>query len=207
VADSASTGRLREIWARDAAVYDRWMRRLDRLVVGDGRRWLCAQAYGRVLEVAVGTGLNLPFYPSGVALTGVDLSPETLAIARGRARALGRAVTLVEADAQALPFPDAGFDTVVCCLGLCTIPDDRAAVAQMRRVLRPGGRLLLLDHVESDNRLVRAVQRRLDGPSRRHCGDHLTRRPSRYLAEAGFAVQRRERYRAGMVERLSATAS
>jgi ubiquinone/menaquinone biosynthesis C-methylase UbiE len=113
------------------------------------REWVCAQATGNVLEIGIGTGRNLPHYPHDMRLTGVEVSPAVLAIARARARELGREVDLRVGDAQALEFPDESFDSIVCTLSLCTIPDDRAAVAEMRRVLRAGGRLLLLEHVRS----------------------------------------------------------
>jgi ubiquinone/menaquinone biosynthesis C-methylase UbiE len=108
--------------------------------------------------VAVGTGRNLAIYPADVRLTGIDLSPRMLDRARDRAAALGRDVELRVADAQDLPFADEVFDTVVCTLGLCSIPDERAAVREMHRVLRPGGRLLLLEHVRSPIRAVRIGQ-------------------------------------------------
>jgi ubiquinone/menaquinone biosynthesis C-methylase UbiE len=89
----------------------------------------------------------------------IDLTPAMLTLARDRARELGVAVVLVVADAQELPFAAASFDSVVCTLGLNAIPDDRAAVAEMYRVLRLGGRLVLLGHVASPYRVVRAIQR------------------------------------------------
>jgi len=82
-------------------------------VLGDSRAWVCAQASGPTLEVAIGTGPNLPFYPSDVQLTGIDFSTAMLDIARRRAEQLGSPVDLREANAHALPFPDASFDTVV----------------------------------------------------------------------------------------------
>jgi ubiquinone/menaquinone biosynthesis C-methylase UbiE len=127
-----------------------------------------------------------------------------LAIARTRAREAGRDVRLREADAQALPFADASFDTVVCTLSLCAIPDDRAAIAEMRRVLRPGGRLLLLDHVGSSRRVVRAVQRLLETVTVRLAGEHFTRRPLPLATEAGFVIEESGRFKAGTVERLVA---
>src|SRR5215468_7617382 len=130
----------------------------DRYFFGDSRQWVCSQAVGGVLEVAVGTGLNLAHYPRGVRLTGVDFSPAMLAVARRRATDLGRQVDLREGEAQALDFPDASFDTVVCTFSLCAIPDDRMALTEMARVLRPGGLLLLADHVEAASWLVRGVQ-------------------------------------------------
>jgi ubiquinone/menaquinone biosynthesis C-methylase UbiE len=155
--DEDAAARARRLWDRYASRYDREMAFWERILFGNGRAWVCSWAEGDALEVAVGTGRNLPFYPAGVRLTGVDLSPAMLAIARQRARAIGRQVDLRETDAQALPFADASFDTVVCTLSLCTIPDDRTAVAEMYRVLRPGGRLLLLDHIRSSSRSVYAA--------------------------------------------------
>jgi ubiquinone/menaquinone biosynthesis C-methylase UbiE len=126
---------------------------------GDSRPWVCAQATGHTLEVAVGTGLNLPFYPAGVEQNGIDFSPAMLGVAQARARQLGRLVDLQEADAQALPFPAASFDTVVCTFALCAIPDERCAASEMIRVLRPGGLLLLADHIAGATWPVRAIQR------------------------------------------------
>jgi Methyltransferase domain len=153
------TERIRRIWEKQAPRYDRSVALWEKILFGDGRWWVCSQIHGEVLEVAIGTGLNLAFYPDGVRLTGVDLSPAMLGIARQRARELGMEVDLREGDAQGLSFPDESFDTVVCTLSLCGIPDDRKAVAEMKRVLRPGGRLLLLDHVRAASRVGRAVQR------------------------------------------------
>ena len=145
-------------WDKQAGRYDREMDRWDRRLFGDSRPWVCGRAVGDVLEVAVGTGRNLPFYPDGVRFTGVDWSPAMLGIARERAAALGREADLRPGDAQALDFPDGSFDTVLCALGLCAIPDDRLAVTEMARVLRPGGRLLLVDHVAAPARALRAAQ-------------------------------------------------
>lgn len=126
-------------WDKHSGTYDRQMQVMDRVVFGDSRTWACSKASGKALEVAVGTGLNLPHYPEAVALTGIDLSEEMLAIARARAAELGRTATLQQANAHALPFTDATFDTVVCTFGLCAIPDTDRAIAEMNRVLRPGG--------------------------------------------------------------------
>lgn len=196
--------RARRLWDRYAPRYDRQIRVSERLLFPDGRSWACTRASGDVLEIAVGTGLNLPCYPRGIAFTGVDLSPAMLAIARDRARGLGMAVDLREASADALPFADASFDTVVCTISLCNVPDDRAAIAEMYRVLRPGGRLILLDHVASDRLWVRVIERLLEPLTLRLNGDYLTRRPLPLVAAAGFAIERSERLKVGIIERLVA---
>ncbi|GGU27375.1 class I SAM-dependent methyltransferase [Lentzea flava] len=198
------TDGLREVWNRYAPRYDRDIGFFERVQFAGGREWVCSQATGAVLEVAIGTGRNLEHYPADVTLTGLDLSPAMLAIARDRAASLGRAVDLREGDAQALPFPGASFDTVVCTLGLCGVPDDRAAIAEMHRVLRPGGKLLLLDHVGSHHRIVHFGQSLLEKLSVRLCGDYQTRRPLPLVEQAGFVVQRQERLKLGTVERVAA---
>ncbi len=100
-----SNERTRRLWDRYAPRYDRQIARSERLLFPGGRAWACSQASGDALEVAVGTGLNLPCYPAGITLTGIDLSPAMLAIARDRATMLGMAVNLREASADVLPFP------------------------------------------------------------------------------------------------------
>lgn len=171
---------------------------------GDARSWICTQATGTVLEIAVGTGRNLPFYPHDIQLTGIDLSPAMLDIARDRASELGHAVELLEADAHDLPFPDDAFDTVVCTFSLCNIPDERRAISEMHRVLRPGGLLLLADHIASTSPGILTVQRLLEKLASRLAGDHFTRRPLPHVVEAGFTIEKRERYAKGIVERLTA---
>jgi ubiquinone/menaquinone biosynthesis C-methylase UbiE len=196
--------RQRQLWKREAPRYDRTMRFWERLLFGDARTWACSRADGDVLEVAVGTALNLPLYPKDARLTGVDLSPDMLAIARDRAHQTGRPIDLHEGDAHDLAFPDASFDTVVCTFSLCNIPDQRHAIAEMRRVLKPGGRLVLVDHVVSTNRGLYWLQRGLEKLMLRLSGDHLTRRPYPLVEAAGLTVEDHERTKAGIVERLTA---
>jgi ubiquinone/menaquinone biosynthesis C-methylase UbiE len=196
--------RWRRYWDRKSTTYDAEMGYWDRRLFGDSREWACGQAEGEVLEVAVGTGLNLPCYPAEVTLIGLDLSEGMLAIARDRARGLGRPVTLRQGSAHALPFADSSFDTVLCTFGLCAIPDHATAVREMVRVLRPGGRLILVDHVASSSWPVRGVQWLLEVASVPLAGEHFRRRPVKLVEALGLPVERRERFKLGMVERLVA---
>lgn len=197
--------RTRRLWDRYAARYDRQIRRFERALIPGARDWACAQARGDVLEVAVGTGRNLPFYGAEVAsLTGIDLSPGMVARARDRARELGRDADLRVGNAQDLEFAEASFDTVLCTISLCNIPDDRAAIGEMYRVLRPGGRLVLVDHVASDRRWFLLLQKLLERVTRRTTGDYQTRRPLPLVEARGFAVSHSQRSRIGSVERLVA---
>jgi ubiquinone/menaquinone biosynthesis C-methylase UbiE len=204
MASEEVTERLRSLWEQYAARYDHDTGFYDLLLLGDGRSWACSQASGEVLEVAIGTGRNLPFYPRRIQLTGIDFSPAMLALARERAAELGIDVTLLEADAQHLPFADNRFDTVVCTLALSSIPDPAAAINEMYRVLHPRGQRLVVGHVASPYRVVRAGQRRLERLSIRLAGDHQTRQPYAEIVAAGFTVDRRERLRAGVIERVRA---
>lgn len=198
------TERIRSIYDREAPRYDRSMGFFERLLFKDARSWVCSKAEGQTLEIAVGTGLNLPHYPADVQLTGIELSPAMLELARKRARALGRGGDLRLGDATALEFPDQSFDSVVCTFSLCTIPDDRAAVAEVWRVLRPGGRLLLAEHVRSPSRPVRRGQRLINPLAVRLQGDHLVREPLEHLHALGFEVEQLERYSLGITERVVA---
>jgi ubiquinone/menaquinone biosynthesis C-methylase UbiE len=157
-------------------------------------------AAGKVLELAIGTGLNLPYYSAEVQLTGIELSRQMLALARERAQRLGIAAELVRGNAQALEFAAESFDTVVCTLSLCTIPDHREALAEALRVLVPGGRLLLLEHVRSPLWPIRLVERVLEPHTLRADGDHLMRDPLDHLHDLGFAVEHVERAVLGLLE-------
>ncbi|GAA3137303.1 ubiquinone/menaquinone biosynthesis C-methylase UbiE [Kribbella aluminosa] len=201
---SDQRARWRRYWDKHAQGYDKEMAFWDRVAFGDSREWVCSQATGQVLEVAIGTGLNLGFYPDTVTLTGIDFSPAMLDIAAARAAQLGRTVTLRQADAQDLPYGDAWFDTVVCTFGLCAIPDPVRAIDEMRRVLRPGGRLLLADHVASTSLAVRALQRAGEVVSVPYGGEHFLRRPLDHVRAAGFEVENSQRFKLGIVERLCA---
>lgn len=155
----------------------------ERLIVGNSRPWLCRRATGRTLEIAVGTGRNVSFYPPDVELVAIDVDPGMLDVTRRRAAAAGRRVALGRADAAALPYADESFDTVVCTLALCSVYDRAAVLAEMRRVLRPGGRLLLLDH-------------------REHRWRHA--HPADLALRGGFVAEGRRRLWFGLIERLAA---
>jgi ubiquinone/menaquinone biosynthesis C-methylase UbiE len=198
------TARQKRVWDKTAPGYDKQMAFFERTWFAGGRQWLGERARGRVLEVAIGTGRNLPHYPADTTLTGVELSPAMLAIARQRGADLGRDVDLREGDAERLPFNDASFDTVVCALSLCTIPQPDVAVAEMHRVLVPGGRLLLLDHVASTWPPVYAAQWLVERLTIRAAGEHFTRRQLPLVKAAGFQVTETERLKAGTVERIHA---
>lgn len=202
--DESATDRQRRVWDKSAPRYDRQMSRLDRVWFAGGREWIGERAHGRVLEVAIGTGRNLGFYGTDVRLTGVELSPAMLTIARSRAASLGRDADLREGDAADLSFGDGSFDTVVCALALCSIPDPAAAIGEMHRVLAPGGLLLLLDHVGSTSKPLYVAQCLVERVTGRLAGEFFTRRQRPLVEAAGFRVVEAERLKAGTVERIAA---
>jgi hypothetical protein len=151
-----------------------------------------------------GTGRNLPYYPPDATVTGIEISPAMLAVARQRAADLGRDVNFREGDAEHLTFDDASFDTAVCALSLCTIHDPAAAIGEMKRFLVPGGRLLLLDHIGSAWPPLYAAQWLLEQLTIPAAGEYFTRRPLFLVQAAGFQIVETERLKAGTVERVHA---
>ena len=201
---SSANDRQRRQYARQAPKYDKESDSAERWLYGRKHRaWACSWATGVTLEVAIGTGLNLANYPPSVRLTGIDLTAEMLVLPRDRAAALGMPVTLCEADAQELPFPDGMFDTVLSTYSMCSIPDEGRAILEMKRVLKNGGRLILVDHVRSSVAPIYWIQRLMEHASSR--GEReLTRRPMKHVLAAGLLIEESDRSRAGMIERLVA---
>jgi ubiquinone/menaquinone biosynthesis C-methylase UbiE len=173
-----------------AAIYDPFMRAQNLLGLGRQRARTAREATGRVLELGVGTGLNLPHYAAAAEVVGIDPDPHMLRRARPRAAAAPCPVELAEGSAEALPFEDASFDTVVAALSLCTIPDPRAALREARRVLRPAGRPLFLEHVRAERPWAARLQDLLERPWLRVAGGcHCNRDTLAAIAEL-YQVER-----------------
>lgn len=187
-----------------ASGYDLGMLPLEWLIFRRLRRRTFSPLCGNVLEVGTGTGINLPLYGSGARVTGCDVSGEMLAQA-ARRRAQSPA-SLVQADVQRLPFADGSFDIVAASLTFCSVADPARALAQVRRMLRPGGQLVLLEHTRGSGRLGAWLTDALHPVWKSWSRDcHLNRETTRAVVEAGFEVQRVERHALGIVRVIKAT--
>ena len=151
------------------------------------RRELVPLATGRVLEIGVGSGLNLPFYAQQVHVTGVDPSLELQAYAREIAQDAKLAVEFLAVSAEAIPLADNIFDTAVITWSLCTIPDPDAALREVRRLLKPAGKLIFIEHGESPEANIATWQRRINPTWNKLAGGcHLNRRPDTAMLANGF---------------------
>ncbi len=158
------------------------------------RRELVRDAVGDVLEVAVGTGVNLPYYPGSCRLTAIDASRGMLSKAEERAARAGREAGFEVMDAGQLAFGDESFDTVVDTLSLCTFADPVATLRQLGRVCRRSGRILLLEHGRSDSPRIGAFQdRRAHGHAQR-LGCNWNREPLALVKKSGLRVMHAERH-------------
>ncbi len=153
-----------------------------------------SQAQGKVLEIGIGSGLNLKHYgPSVDAITGVDPAAELTVKARERAERIAAPVEVLGISGESLDLDNNAFDTVVCTWTLCSIPNPYRAVDEMRRVLKPGGQLIFVEHGRSDEAHIVRWQRRLEPVWKKIGGGcHLTRRADELLADGGFAIEASE---------------
>jgi ubiquinone/menaquinone biosynthesis C-methylase UbiE len=188
--------RLRKAWVGVfARCYDLGFRRVEDRGLRDARRELIAPLAGRVLEVGAGTGLNLPHYPDAVTELVVTEPEEAMARQLEQKPEAARA-SVVRASADDLPFPDGHFDAVVCTLVLCTVPRPEAALAEIRRVLKPGGPFVFFEHVRSEDPKLARWQDRLNRPWRAlNIGCNCNRATEATIRDAGLELTRLDRRR------------
>jgi len=169
---------------RNAALYGL----VDRIISHSLRREVLAGVGGKILEVGVGTGLNLPLYPPGSDVTGIDFSPLMLKRAVALASEKGLKVRLMEMDAQNMDFPDHSFDTVVATCVFCTVPDPVRGLKEIKRVLRPGGRAVLLEHVRSERPVLGRIMDILNPLTLALIGDNINRDTVAGVKKAGLMI-------------------
>jgi ubiquinone/menaquinone biosynthesis C-methylase UbiE len=176
-----------------AAGYDPFMRRSERACLVEWRRELLAPLSGAVLEIGAGTGANLPHYPGSLDRLVLTDSDDHM-LARLRRRPEAARAEVVRASAEALPFEAGSFDTVVCTLVLCSVPNVGRTLSEVRRVLRPAGSLVFLEHVASDAPARLRWQHRVEPLWSRLAGNcHLTRETNLAIEAAGFTIDHLQR--------------
>ena len=179
-------------WGRGfTAIYDRLLASTEEAGLREMRRETLARARGRTIDLGAGTGANLGLYPGSVTeLVLAEPDPHMLRKLRPKVEEAGIGAEVVQAGAEQLPFEDSSFDTAIFTLVLCTVPDPAAALAEVARVLRPGGRLLFVEHVRAEDRGLARWQDRLECPWR-FFGDgcHCNRDTMAAIEAAPFAVE------------------
>jgi len=159
---------------------------------------------GKALEVGVGTGKNLDYYPDEVEITAIDLSPKMLARARRRVGMLGLNVRLLEMDAQNLAFPDQCFDTVFATFVFCSVPNPVEGLKELRRVCKPNGRLVVLEHVRPTNELLGILFDVLNPIVVRMMGANINRRTVDNIKKAGWHIQTEQNLSSDVVRLIEA---
>ena len=176
---------------RNAAVYDKILSPVEK-TLSKWRRRLLKDAYGKTLEIGIGTGKSMSDYPSGVSITGIDSSENMLKYARKRANGYNHIEQLLIMDAEDLTFADNTFDTIVSSCVFCSIHNPVKAFEEMRRVCRNTGSIYLLEHVRTKNKVVGKIMDILNTISFRLYGDNINRRTYDNLIEAGFKASQIE---------------
>jgi len=190
--DPKATAVTRKRYQRMAPLYDR-MEALAERRYQPWRNQLWAKIRGpKILEVGVGTGKNMPYYPRGMQITGIDLTPGMLERARKRAAKLKQNVVLQLGDVQSLEFPDASFDSAMATFVFCSVPDPVIGLRELARVVKPGGQVILLEHMRSANRVIGAMMDLLNPVVVRMMGANINRQTVENVQKSGLILERVE---------------
>ncbi|MCM0761580.1 MULTISPECIES: class I SAM-dependent methyltransferase [Sporomusa] len=198
---TSETDTIRRRYDRTALFYD-WM---DTMIPAKLRRKAVEQATGKVLEVGVGTGANLKFYLPGCQVTGIDFSLGMLQKAKQKLFRARVPVTLVEMDAQQMTFPDNSFDTVIATCVFCSVPDPIQGLKEVKRVCKQDGRIILLEHVRSENPLFGWLMDVFNPIALHVIGSNINRETIKNIQEAGIQTYSIEEYSGKIIKLIVAS--
>lgn len=185
---SNTTASVARVYDRVARFYELMEAPMDWMGGTERRRRVLSRATGDVLEIGVGTGINFEHYPTNVRLHGIDISEQMLRHARDRAARVGQSVTLETADVEALPYADASFDTVTATCVFCSVGDPVRGLEEVRRVVKPQGRVLLMEHVRPETPILGTLFDLLTPLTRRLRGPEINRRTEQNVRAAGLEI-------------------
>lgn len=180
------TDKIRKRYNRVAKVYDLLERPMEKMALGKWRKSVFEELTGKVLEIGVGTGKNIEYYHDGIEVTAIDFSRGMLNKARKRSNILKKEVELLEMDAQRMDFLDNTFDYVVATCVFCSVPDPIKGFKEVRRVLKSGGKVVLIEHVRSEKKLLGLLMDLMNPITVNIYGANINRRTEENIKLAGF---------------------
>ncbi len=198
---SSINEKIKKRYNRVSGIYDM----MDKMMKEDWRMDLLKQVSGKVLEAGVGTGANLSYYPPEIhSLTGIDFSPGMLKIAREKLerKQLPFPVELIEADIQELPFNDHTFDSIVSTCVFCSVPDPIKGLKELRRVCKPDGRIYMLEHMRSENKVAGIVMDVFNPLTVRMWGANINRETVNNIEKSGLQIEKIENLMGTIVRRI-----
>ncbi|MDZ4247486.1 MAG: methyltransferase domain-containing protein [Dehalococcoidia bacterium] len=203
--DGKATAAVRRRYDRNAAVYDLMEGAVERLLFSGWRKVQWSRVQGKhILEVGVGTGKNFSYYPENADITAIDFSPKMLKIAISRAEKQKVNVRLQQMDVQSLEFPDNMFSTVVSTFVFCSVPDPVSGLREIRRVCQPGGKVVMLEHVLSANRILAALMNIANPLVVRLVGANINRKTVENVEKSGLVIEKVTELGAGIVKLIEA---
>ncbi|MDK2800898.1 MAG: hypothetical protein PWQ70_2517 [Clostridiales bacterium] len=181
------TETIRKRYDRVAGIYDLLEQHMENKGMAEWRKAIVKELSGKVLEVGVGTGKNILYYPEGIEITGIDFSDKMLAKARKRAQELNKNVRLLQMDAQNMKFEDNTFDTVFASCVFCSVPDPIKGLKEIRRVCKNNGKVILLEHVRSEKKVLGILMDLFNPLVVGTYGANINRRTIENVTKAGFS--------------------
>lgn len=192
------TERIKKRYDRLAAVFDY----MNHMIRDSWRKDLVGDLSGRILEVGVGTGANLPFYSTGAHVTGIDFSPNMLEKAAEKIAKCEATITLKEMDIEALDFPDDTFDVIVSTCVFCSVPNPVKGFKELRRVVKPKGKIVMLEHMRSENEVIGKALDLVNPLASRISGTNVNRRTMENIEKAGLHIIEESYLRSSIMRKI-----